>query len=101
MPAATPIPTASPLATAAPGTKPWLARKPTGSGHVTVVNMPAPWTGGTTADVSIYTPPGYDPHGNLLYPVLYEAPTSLALWSSDGANALAVWGAQLVINGIW
>lgn len=84
--AATPTDTATPLTTAAPGTKPWLAWKPTGSGNVTVVNMPAPWTGGTTADVSIYTPPGYNPFGSLLYPVLYEAPTGLALWSSSGAG---------------
>jgi S-formylglutathione hydrolase FrmB len=45
--------------------------------------MPAPWTGGSgsTAQVSIYTPPGYDPAGSSLYPVIYEAPTGLATWS--------------------
>jgi enterochelin esterase-like enzyme len=50
--------------------------------------MPAPWTGAgkLTSDVSIYTPPGYDPDGSLAYPVLYEAPTGLTLWSSSGAG---------------
>jgi len=78
-----PSPTPTPFITAAPGTKPWLAWKPTGAGHVTTVNLPAPWTGGTksTSDINIYTPPGYDSSGDRLYPVLYEAPTGLLLWN--------------------
>ncbi len=91
--AATPTPTISaspdatastptPFITARPGTKPWLAWKPTGAGHVTTVNLPAPWVGGTksTSEVDVYTPPGYDGSGDRLYPVLYEAPTGLPLW---------------------
>lgn len=81
-PGATESSTPTPFITAQPGTKPWLAWKPTGVGHVTTVNLPAPWVGGTksTSDVDIYTPPGYENSGDRLYPVLYEAPTGLALW---------------------
>ncbi|MGA3056459.1 MAG: alpha/beta hydrolase-fold protein [Candidatus Limnocylindrales bacterium] len=81
---ATPSPTPSPTPHASPSTKPWLAWKPTGNGHVTPVRFPAPWTGGTldTVDINVYTPPGYDPEGDRLYPVLYEAPTGLELWNS-------------------
>ncbi len=75
-------PTPSPVITAAPGTKPWLAWKPTGTGKMTRVDMPAPWIGGTksTSEIDIYTPPGYEAFGDRLYPVLYEAPTGLSLW---------------------
>jgi len=78
----TPGPTPTAVKTAAPGTKPWLAWKPTGVGKMTLVNLPAPWNGGTKHDseIDIYTPAGYDPAGDRLYPVLYEAPTGLALW---------------------
>lgn len=78
-----PSPTPTPFITAKPGTEPWLAWKPTGAGHITLVNMPAPWTGGTktTSEIDIYTPPGYDNYGDRLYPVLYEAPTGLTLWN--------------------
>ena len=77
--AATPSPTAVPSPTMATS----LVWKPSGSGKVTVINMPAPWTGGSsaTAQISIYTPPGYDPDGDQLYPVMYEVPTGLATWS--------------------
>jgi S-formylglutathione hydrolase FrmB len=83
MASATPSPSPTTAITAAPGTKPWLAWKPTGSGYVYTINMPAPWIGGTksTADVSVYTPPGYDAAGTRRYPVLYEAPTGLVLWN--------------------
>ncbi len=71
-----------PRITARPGTKPWLAWKPSGIGHVTTVALPAPWIGGSksTSEIDIYTPPGYDPQGSRLYPVMYEAPTGLTLW---------------------
>ena len=47
------------------------------------MNLPAPWTGGAqkTAQLSIYTPPGYERGGTQRYPVIYEAPTGLATWS--------------------
>lgn len=82
---ATPSPSPTPTITAAPGTKPWLAWKPSGVGKVYTINMPAPWVGGTksTSDVSVYTPPGYDAAGTRRYPVLYEAPTGLALWGQS------------------
>jgi S-formylglutathione hydrolase FrmB len=88
--AATAGPTPTPVRTAAPGTKPWLAWKPAGVGQVTLVNMPAPWNGGTKRDseIDIYTPAGYDPSGDRLYPVLYEAPTGLALWGK-GTGAIS------------
>jgi hypothetical protein len=75
-------PTGTPRITAKPGTKPWLAWKPSGAGRVTTVNLPAPWIGGdkNTSEVDVYTPPGYDPKGDRLYPVVYEAPTGLPLW---------------------
>ncbi len=77
-----PSPTPTPKVTAKPGSKPWLAWKPKGVGTMTRVDMQAPWTGGqqSTENIDIYTPPGYDPSGDRLYPVLYEAPTGLALW---------------------
>jgi enterochelin esterase-like enzyme len=80
--AETSAPTPSPAITAAPGTKPWLAWKPTGVGQVVKIDLPAPWTGGTksTSEIDVYTPPGYDTSGDRRYPVLYEAPTGLALW---------------------
>jgi S-formylglutathione hydrolase FrmB len=80
--AETPTPKPSPGITAAPGTKPWLAWKPTGAGQVVPIELPAPWKGGTksTAKIDVYTPPGYDTSGDRRYPVLYEAPTGLALW---------------------
>ena len=87
-PTPTPTPTAPPTPTlaptAAPTATPALVWSPSGSGHVTVVNFRAPWTGTsrTTAQVSIYTPPGYDPNGDQQYPVIYEAPTGLTLWSA-------------------
>jgi enterochelin esterase-like enzyme len=79
---ASPTPTPTPHTTAAPGSKPWLAWKPSGEGHVTTVQLNAPWKGGSksTSTVDIYTPPGYQPNGSRRYPVLFEAPTGLALW---------------------
>ena len=82
-PTATPPPTATVAPTPSPITVTPLVWSPSGSGQVTIVNLPAPWTGGTqkTAQVTIYTPPGYSPSGSQLYPVIYEAPTGLATWS--------------------
>lgn len=80
---ATPSPSPSPTPHASPGTKPWLAWKPTGAGRVTRFDFPAPWINGTakTVDVNVYTPPEYDTSGDRQYPVLYEAPTGLELWN--------------------
>ncbi len=85
LPSPTPSPSPTPAITVAPGTKPWLAWKPSGTGKVYTINMPAPWVGGrkSTSDVSVYTPPGYDAAGARRYPVLYEAPTGLALWGGS------------------
>jgi enterochelin esterase-like enzyme len=62
-------------------TQPWRAWQPSGSGSSVDVTFPAPWVDGTstTAGVEIYLPPGYDT-SNRRYPVLYEAPFSLASW---------------------
>jgi enterochelin esterase-like enzyme len=83
-PTPSPTPTATPtrVPTATPSTRPWLASKPTGNGQVKRVDLTAPWSGGGTLDVTIYTPSGYDPKGSRLYPVLYEAPTGFGLWNS-------------------
>ena len=85
---ATQGPTATPRITAAPGTKPWLAWKPTGTGQVLEVDLPAPWVGGDKSEIDIYTPPGYSQDGDRTYPVIYEAPTGLSLWSK-GTGVLA------------
>jgi enterochelin esterase-like enzyme len=81
-PNGSPTPSPTPRITAAPGTKPWLAWKPSGAGRVEAAKLPAPWVNGDTTEISIYTPPGYDGSGLLTYPVLYEAPTPLSLWGS-------------------
>lgn len=96
---ATALPSPSPTAHASPGTKPWLAWKPTGAGKVTQVDFFAPWTGGTadTVGVNIYTPAGYDSDPSRRYPVLYEAPTGLALWGK-GTGAIAALD-QLIASG--
>jgi enterochelin esterase-like enzyme len=43
--------------------------------------MQAPWVNGGSADIVIYTPPGYSTSG-LDYPVIYEAPTNYSLWGT-------------------
>jgi enterochelin esterase-like enzyme len=93
------VPTQSPTPHANPGTKPWLAWKPSGSGHVTLKYMAAPWTGGTSTlvDLNIYTPPGYGADPTRRYPVLYEAPTGLGLWGS-GTGVIAALD-QLIDSG--
>jgi enterochelin esterase-like enzyme len=75
-------PSPTPSITAAPGTKPWLAWKPSGAGRVDKVLMLAPWRGGTAtnSEIDVYTPPGYVGSGQRTYPVIYEAPTGLDLW---------------------
>lgn len=79
-------PSVSRSPSASPIGSPWLAWRPSGTGHVTTMYMAAPWKGGTATavDVTIYTPPGYDSKGAFRYPVLYEAPTGYRLW--DGAT---------------
>jgi len=61
---------------------PWLAWRPTGAGTVQTINLPAPWTGGTsrTAQLQIYLPPGYEA-GTRAYPVVYEVPWSVSYWA--------------------
>jgi enterochelin esterase-like enzyme len=83
--ASTSSPGSQPTRSAQPNQRPWLAWRPSGSGAVTEVNLPAPWTGGsaTTENIDIYTPPGYDPTGSRRYPVLYEAPFDYGLWDSS------------------
>lgn len=83
-PPPTPSPTRDP--------QPWLAWRPTGSGAFTSVILTAPWTDGTatTEDIGIYTPPGYDPHGDRHYPVVYEAPFDYQLWDSSINFAVAL-----------
>jgi enterochelin esterase-like enzyme len=80
---ATSSPSLSPDAHARPGSKPWLAWTPSGAGHVTPLQFDSPWTGGTSTrvDVNVYTPPEYGAKADRRYPVLYEAPTGLALWN--------------------
>jgi enterochelin esterase-like enzyme len=50
-----------------------------------MMDLPAPWAdnGGLTENISVYTPPGYDPKGARRYPVLYEAPFDYPLWDSS------------------
>ncbi len=74
-----------PAGPATPSQRPWLSWRPSGSGSVTTVDLPAPWTdsSATTENIGIYTPPGYDPSGGRRYPVLYEAPFDYRLWDSS------------------
>ena len=79
------VPSQAPGGTLSPGTnsnRPWLAWIPSGNGNATVVDLPAPWKGGTatTDNVTIYTPPGYDSSPLRSYPVLYEAPKQFHDW---------------------
>ena len=62
------------------GTAAWGPR-PSGTGRVVLVHVPAPWTGGTMATTTIeaYLPPGYDT-GTRRYPVAYSAPWSIGPW---------------------
>jgi enterochelin esterase-like enzyme len=85
-PAAGPTPFAaigSPLPSVAPpvlsSATPWVAWRPSGSGHVATMTMPAPWTGGSSQiTVSVYTPPGYTTARR--YPTVYVVPWSVNSW---------------------
>ena len=67
------------------GSATWGA-PPVGTGQIMTAHLPAPWTGGTSTTVSmaIYLPPGYDA-SKARYPVLYEAPATLASWQAGMA----------------
>jgi hypothetical protein len=71
--------------TLAPSERPWLSWRPSGSGRVTPMTLPAPWADGsdTPLTLDVYTPPGFDPNGGRRYPVLYEAPFNYQLWDSS------------------
>jgi enterochelin esterase-like enzyme len=73
--------------------RPWLAWRPHGSGSVTEATFPAPWTGGThsTANVWIYTPPGYA-SSNRRYPVIYEVP-----WATNGWDRIGIFN---ILDGL-
>jgi enterochelin esterase-like enzyme len=73
------------LQSLAPNQRPWLAWRPSGSGSVASVQLPAlpSESSSPMEDVSIYTPPGYDAKGARRYPVLYEAPFAYNLWDSS------------------
>ncbi|HEY5629592.1 MAG TPA: alpha/beta hydrolase-fold protein [Candidatus Limnocylindrales bacterium] len=68
--------------------RPWAAKPPSGTGQVTRITLPAPWTGGlqTTANVDLYLPPGYGTAG-VRYPVLYETPYGIESWAKGVAIA--------------
>ena len=83
-PSGTPSGTPTPI----PSLPSWVLSVPTGSGSVRVSTLPAPWIGGTTTTINIYTPPGYNPKSALRYPVLYEAGAGFEGWES-GSNITA------------
>jgi enterochelin esterase-like enzyme len=62
--------------------RPWAAHPPTGTGQVSRITLPAPWTGGisSTANVDVYTPPGFG-IGSTRYPVMYEVPYGIESWA--------------------
>jgi esterase/lipase superfamily enzyme len=63
--------------------RPWLAWRPSGVGQVINATLPGPWKGyPPTADITIYTPPGYSSHGSRRYPVLYQAPYTFSHWDA-------------------
>ena len=86
VPTDSPAPTASPI----PGSRPWLAWKPTGRGTIATKQLPAPWKGGSTVDITVYLPPGYSPAGTRRYPVMYETATPFSMWDrgSDSHTVL-------------
>lgn len=65
--------------------RPWLSWLPSGSGSITGAQLRAPWQSppGTTSEVDVYTPPGYDASPGRRYPVLYAVPFDYALWDSS------------------
>ncbi|MGZ6314379.1 MAG: alpha/beta hydrolase [Candidatus Limnocylindrales bacterium] len=67
------------------GPLPSRTSRPSEGGVVYAADLPAPWnsTSPETERVDIYLPPGYDPDGQLRYPVLYEAPFPYDLWDSS------------------
>lgn len=69
----------------APNQRPWLAWRPTGRGEVSSTELPVrPGDdSGTTDEVVVYTPPGYDPNGSRSYPTLYEVPFGYGLWDAS------------------
>jgi enterochelin esterase-like enzyme len=75
-------PSPSPVVQAPSGTlasaPPWTADRPSGSGRLVSLQLPAPWTGGRSSliTVYVYTPPGYDSSPTRRYPTAYEAPFS-------------------------
>jgi esterase/lipase superfamily enzyme len=87
-PSASWSPTPSPQAV---DLRPWPWWRPPGIGHLTAARLPGPWKGhSATADVTIYTPPGYSSTGSRRFPVLYEAPYPYYHWESmtDVTSAL-------------
>jgi enterochelin esterase-like enzyme len=81
-PAGSPGPDGSQVTATLSKTRPWTAWRPTGTGTVTTVTLPAPWVGGTysTATLEVYLPPGYG-QGNRAYPTVYEVPWDIEPWS--------------------
>jgi enterochelin esterase-like enzyme len=65
--------------------RPWLAWLPSGGGSITGEKLRAPWLSpsGTTSEVGVYTPPGYDASLSRRYPVLYAVPFDYSLWDSS------------------
>jgi hypothetical protein len=65
---------------------PWLAWLPSGLGNLGGATLPGPWKSfSATADITIFTPPGYSSKGARRYPVLYEAPYAWSHWD-DATN---------------
>ncbi|HEX8940755.1 MAG TPA: alpha/beta hydrolase-fold protein [Candidatus Limnocylindrales bacterium] len=78
------------------GPRPWLAWRPSGPGSLVQLALPGPWTGGGSAALTVYLPPGYGT-GTRRYPVIYEAPTPYSLW--DGATNAKVTLDTLIDQG--
>ena len=81
-PAGSPGPDGSQVTATLSKTKPWTAWRPSGTGTVTTVTLPAPWVGGTyaTATLEVYLPPGYG-QSNRAYPTVYEVPWDIEPWN--------------------
>ena len=83
-PAGSPGPDGSQVTATLSTTRPWTAWRPSGTGTVTKVTLPAPWVGGwsSTANLEIYLPPGYG-SGTRTYPTVYEVPWDIVSWSAS------------------
>jgi enterochelin esterase-like enzyme len=62
--------------------RPWASSAPSGTGQLSRLQLPGPWTGGVSSltVVDVYTPPGYSSSSSR-DPVVYEVPYGADSWN--------------------